>query len=102
MTPSGNGRKKTKKKRKRKQDYNPHLKAIMLEIVGNQLRENNPPEARETYERLQREGFSKEDAKKLIGQAVCVEIWDAMTNHKPFNEERYKRNLKRLPNEPEE
>ena len=54
MTPSGNGRKKTKK-RKRKQSYNPHLKAIMLEIVGNQLRQNNPPEARETYERLQRE-----------------------------------------------
>jgi hypothetical protein len=38
---------------RRKQDekpaHNPRLKAAFLEIVGNQLKANNPPQTRETW-----------------------------------------------------
>ena len=83
-------------------ESNPHLKAALMEVVDNQIRDNDPPETKQTLNRLMREGISKEDARIYIGQAVCVEIWDIMSNNKEFDRERYLRNLKNLPNEPEE
>ena len=71
-----------------------------MEVVENQINDNDPPEARETLERLMSEGISKEDAKIYIAQAVCVEIWDTMKNRREFDRERYVRNLRNLPDEP--
>lgn len=81
---------------------NPYLKAAMFEIVDNQMAAGDPPETKETFERLLGEGFSEEDAKKLIGQAICVEIYCIGKNREEFNRERYRRNLRNLPKEPEE
>jgi len=82
------------------QGHNPHAKATFMEIVDNQIRANDPPETRQTLERLVSQGISKADAKIYIAQAICVEVWDALHNEKPFNEERYVKNLERLPEEP--
>ena len=79
---------------------NPHLKESLMDVVDNQLRDDDPPETRQTFNRLISQGISEEDAKIYIGQAVCVEIWDIMRNRKEFNKERFIRNLKRLPEEP--
>jgi hypothetical protein len=81
---------------------NPYLKAAFMEVVDNQIRDNDPPETRETFNRLISQGISKEDAKIYIGQAVCLEIWDILRNKKAFNKERFVRNLKKLPKEPTE
>jgi hypothetical protein len=82
--------------------HNPHLKRAILDVVENQLRDGDPPETNEAFQRLLAQGVSKQDAKKYIGQAVCVEIWDVMTNKVPFNRERFLRNLRNLPAEPQE
>ena len=79
---------------------NPRLKAMFLEVVENQIRDNDPPETRATLARLKSQGISEEDAKLYIGQAVCVEVWDIMKNKTGFNIQRYIRNLKNLPSEP--
>ncbi len=71
-----------------------------MDVVDNQIRNDDPPETRQTFNRLISQGISEEDAKIYIGQAVCVEIWDIMRNRKEFNKERFIRNLKRLPEEP--
>lgn len=84
------------------EDYNPHLKAAFLETVENQLADNDPPETKETLDRLIAEGISEDDSKLLIAQAVCVEVFDIMKHQKEFNLDRYLKNLKRLPDEPEE
>jgi hypothetical protein len=89
-----------KSKKEQDQGHNPHLKAAFLQIVSSQLRANDPPETRETLDLLVSQGISKEDAKIYIAQAVCVEIWDALHNNKPFNEQRYVNNLQHLPEEP--
>ena len=81
---------------------NPHLKELLMDVVDNQIRNDDPPETRQTFNRLISQGISEEDAKIYIGQAVCVEIWDIMRNRKEFNKERFIRNLKRLPEEPTE
>ena len=81
---------------------NPRLKRAFLDIVDNQLEANDPPQTRETFERLKAEGISQSDAKIYIAQAVCLEVWDILRNKREFNAKRYLRNLKNLPQEPEE
>jgi hypothetical protein len=79
---------------------NPQLKAVILQVVDNQLRANDPPEIRSTLERLIKEGYSKEQAKELIGCAVTSEIFDILKNKKEFNLERYRAVLAKLPQMP--
>ncbi len=81
---------------------NPHLRAAFLEVVDNQLRDNDPPETKETLNRLMAEGHSEEEAKELIAQVVVVEAYDIMKTKTTFNRERFVRNLKALPQEPKE
>ncbi len=81
---------------------NPILKSAFMEVVENQIRDGDPPETRETLERLKSDGISEEDARIYIGQAVCVEVWDIMKNKKEFDKTRFIRNLKSLPAEPKE
>ena len=71
-----------------------------LEIVDNQIASNDPPETRQTFDRLTKSGWSQEDSKKLIAQCVAVELYSVMTKQEPFNEERFIKNLKNLPEEP--
>ncbi len=88
--------------RRKKTETNPYLGAAFLEVVDNQLRDNDPPETKETLERLMSEGYSAEKAKDLIAQAVAVESYIIMKTQTPFNRERFVRNLKALPQEPKE
>jgi hypothetical protein len=44
---------------------NEKLKAMVLEVVDNQLRDHTPPETRETYQRLLKEGFSDREARNF-------------------------------------
>ena len=81
-------------------DMNELLGDEILEIVNNQLRSNNPPQTKQTLERLMKEGYSKTDAKKLIGQCVVAEVTRVVMERKPFDEERFVKNLDRLPEEP--
>lgn len=84
------------------EEGNPMLKETFMEVVENQIRDNEPPETRETLERLKSEGISEDDAKLFIGQAVCIEVWDIMRNKEEFDMARFLRNLKALPSEPKE
>lgn len=78
------------------------LKASILEIVNKQLKAGDPPETRQTFNRLIGEGISEADAKIYIGQAVAVEIFNVMKHNESFNLDRYRKNLSRLPEEPYE
>jgi hypothetical protein len=76
------------------------LTAEILKVVENQIRDNKPPETKQTYNRLIKMGISDINARKYIGQCVAVEIYNVMKHHKLFDEERYRRNLEQLPEEP--
>ena len=84
------------------EETNPRLKRAFIKVVDNQLRQNDPPETCETFNRLKSKGISEADVKIYIAQAVCIEVWDAMKNKKEFNRDRFLRNLKNLPDEPKE
>ncbi len=90
------------KKKSNHEEGNPRLKATFLHIVDNQLKANDPPETRQTLDRLIAQGISREDAKIYIAQAVCVEVFNIMKHNQPSDQARYVRNLQRLPEEPQE
>jgi hypothetical protein len=78
-------------------EENPHLKSAILEVVDNQLQANDPPETRQTFDRLISEGYSEEEAKKLIGCVVTSEIFDVLKKQEPFKPERFAKALNELP-----
>ncbi len=81
-------------------ETNEILREQIFEIIKNQLRNNNPPETKITYDRLLKDGFNDLQARKMIGQCLTVELFDVMKYGKPYNNERYIKNLKALPKEP--
>ena len=50
------------------------LRTTLLEIVDNQIRNHDPPEALATYERLIGQGHSDEEARRLIGCVIASEM----------------------------
>ena len=72
------------------------LHQTILKVVENQLRDNNPPETKVTLQRLVGNGYSEEDAKKLIGTVVHSEIFDILKTGEPFDREKYEKSLRNL------
>ena len=83
---------KTKKRRRK----------IILKVVENQIRDNDPPETRKTLKRLIKEGFSREEAVELIGTVVVHEIYDVLKQHEYFDRQRFVAALSQLPKLPYE
>jgi hypothetical protein len=76
------------------------LRAQIFEIIRNQIKDNDPPETKITYNRLKTLGYSDFETNQLIGQCVAVELFQVMKFKEPFDEMRYISNLKNLPKEP--
>lgn len=76
--------------------YNPRLKATILEVVDNQMRDNNPPITNETFKRLVASGNTPQQAKEKIAAIVVEFIFDAMKFGKEFDEAKYTKKLLKL------
>lgn len=81
-------------------ETNEILREQIFEIIKNQLKDNDPPETKSTYDRLIKNGFDDFQTRQMIGQCLAVELFDVMKHRKPYNNERYIKNLKALPKEP--
>lgn len=82
--------------------HNETLKAEILQAVETQIRDNNPPATKQTYQRLLASGITKANAKIYIGQCLLMEMFNIMKHQQPFDEKRFVKNLERLPEKPEE
>ena len=78
-------------------ESNAFLREEMKKVVKNQIRQNEPPETKQTYDRLIEEGFPEEEVFRMLATVVTVEIYDVMKSEKPFNQERFIRRLQSLP-----
>lgn len=81
-------------------EANHRVREQIFEIINNQIEANDPPETKLTFNRLRKEGFDDFQAKQMIGQCLSVELFDVMKFGKPYDNERYIKNLKALPKEP--
>ena len=81
-------------------DANKILREQIFEIISNQLKSNDPPETKFTFDRLKKQGFDDAQIKQMIGQCLSVELFDVIKNGKSYDNARYIKNLNGLPKEP--
>ena len=81
-------------------ESNEIIRKQIFEIIENQRSANNPKETNLAFKRLVKLGYTDYEAKQLLGQCVAVEIYDLLKLGKPFDNDRYIRNLNKLPEEP--
>jgi hypothetical protein len=76
------------------------LRAAILEVINTQIRLNEPPAAKKTLLRLRRQGFSEEEALRLMGYVVASEVFSVLKENRQYNEEEYIAALNDLPKLP--
>ncbi len=89
-------------------EYNPRLKALMLQVVDNQIAgrdecgkpitttiTDDPDYVKTCFERLSAvHGPGK--AKEMIAAVLLEEMYDVLKDYVPFDEPRYKERLEKL------
>jgi len=78
----------------------PGLHAMIMATLDEQLADDDPPETRKTLKRLMDEGFPQELCRRLMGLALAIELTDMHIFKKPFDRERFVKNLENLPEVP--
>lgn len=76
------------------------VREMLFEVLENQMKENNPPETRKTYQRLLDQGFSREETLRMMAAVVIVEMNDMVKENRTFDEAGYIEALKALPQLP--
>jgi len=97
-----------KQKRKPHEGYNPHLKALILQVVDNQIAGQDetgqpltttiagePDYVKNTFEQLSAV-HGPEKAKEMIAAVLLEEMYDVLTYKISFDEPRYRAKLERL------
>ncbi|MCC9642267.1 hypothetical protein LOC71_08270 [Rhodopirellula sp. JC740] len=67
----------------------PELNAAVNEVLTNQLNDGNPPETKQTLDRLIASGHSEESARQMIAEVLLLEIRAVMASGKPYDNDRY-------------
>ena len=76
------------------------VRAAMFRVVDNQLRDGEPPETKQTLDRLVAEGHSQSEARRLIAAVVASEIFEVLKRKRPYDRAGYVAALQRLPKMP--
>lgn len=76
--------------------YNPRVKALILEVVDNQINDNDPVATKETLNRLVDSGYEKSKAKEMIAAVLIEEMFPVLKYQQPFDEKKYVERLNQL------
>lgn len=71
-----------------------------LKAIDNQLAANNPPEARQTLNRLIQEGYSHDEAVQFLAACIATEFYQVVKFQRPYDNQKYISYLHNLPNMP--
>jgi len=75
-------------------------RAAIFEAIDTQLADGEPPETAETMKRLMDDGYSQDEAYRLIGCVLADEMFEVMKYEREYDNERYVRLLRKLPTMP--
>jgi hypothetical protein len=73
------------------------VRDAVLDTVLGQINDNEPPEARATYDRLIDGGASNSQALQLMAAALRAEMTRMLAEGKPFDNEHYSTQLRAIP-----
>jgi len=74
------------------------LNSMIMEVVENQIEGNDPPETKQTLDRLINQGYTENEARNLIGIVVASEIFEVLKQGRPFDQKKFVLALNALPN----
>lgn len=77
-----------------------HVRKALFEVIENQMKENNPPETKKTYQRLLDQGFSREETLRMMAAVILTEMNDMLKENRTFDEAGYVEALQALPELP--
>jgi hypothetical protein len=83
-------------------EVNEQLRDSLFEAVDDQLKNNDPPEAKMAYDRLKNNDYDDLTIRQLLAQCVLVEIVEIMNGNENPDRSRLIQNLNNLPKEPVE
>jgi len=69
----------------------------VLKEIKDQIENNDPPETKQTYNRLMKEIKNHDEVMEYLGVVMRSEILEILISKKPFNRKRYVERLNRLP-----
>jgi Domain of unknown function (DUF1841) len=75
----------------------PELHISMHEIVTNQLWHDDPPEVWKTAKRLSAEGYDRHEVLHMLASVVSDQTYNVLKHGKPFDADRMRADLERLP-----
>ena len=78
------------------ESFNPRLQKLVFEVIENQIRDNDPPETKATWDRLKSAGYSDLQIKKMIGGVFIQHLYHVMKDGVPMDTEKYVQDLERL------
>ena len=70
---------------------------MLLQVVENQLSANEPPETRETLDRLVRLGYPERTSKMMIAAVAGEQFPTVMLKDEPFSKKKFIDGLAELP-----
>lgn len=79
---------------------NERLQKAILTVVEQQILDNEPPETGATFARLQAQGYTSDEAKKLIGYVVGAEVFGVLRENRKFDADGFTERLRALPKLP--
>jgi len=77
-------------------EVNPYLHAYFHAVVENQIETENPPEVAQTYKALLNARMDLHETIHRIAELLADQVWSIMHDNKPFDEQRYIRDLAKL------
>ena len=83
-----------------KTTHSHRLRKAILEVINTQIRDNDPPETKQALIRLQGQGFSEEEALKLIGYVVASEVFSVLKENRQYDKDTFIAALNDLPRLP--
>ena len=72
----------------------------IFEILDNQLREGDPPETRETLDRLLKSGHTEDEARRLVACVLASEVVAVVQDGRVYDPAGYVNALRALPKLP--
>ena len=78
------------------------VRSVLRGVLEAQISKGDPPETRETFDRLVASGIPSSEAWRLLSVALMCELFDVLKDERTFDLERYVTMLKALPKVPAE
>lgn len=77
-------------------EINYRLKAVLMNVVENQIKNSNPKATKETFDRLVAKGYDETTTKEMIAAVVVEDIYNMLKNKQVFDGKKFTEKLARL------